>query len=104
MVDVYDFFGMDVNICNVNKVRGYKKVKVKTTGWALKQWIGGHLEFIKNVKVKDKSFAKEMNDIVWSSSNGRTVRFTIDYQWWFTDTQEPLRAFIVNLHFTAITK
>ena len=64
MVDVYDFFGMDVNICNVNKVRGYKKVKVKTTGWALKQWIGGHLEFIKNVKVKDKSFAKEMNDII----------------------------------------
>jgi len=47
---------------------------------------------------------KEMNDIVWSSSNWRTVKFTIDYQWWFTDTQEPLRAFIVNLHFTAITK
>ncbi len=64
MVDVYDFFGMDVNICNVNKVRGYKKVKVKTTGWALKQWIGGHLEFIKNVKVKDRAFAKEMNDII----------------------------------------
>ena len=66
MVDVYDFFGIDVNVSIVNKVKGYVNIKTKTTGWALKIWIGGHLEFIKNVKVKDKSFAKEMNDIIKS--------------------------------------
>ena len=66
MVDVYDFFGIDVNVYGVNKGREYAKIKVKITGWALKIWIGGHLEFIKNVKVKDKLFAKEMNDIVKS--------------------------------------
>ena len=64
MVDVYDFFGIDVNVCHVNEDGEYAKIKVKITGWALKIWIGGHLEFIKDVKVKDKVFAKEMNGIV----------------------------------------
>lgn len=64
MVDLYDFFGMDVNVCGINKTRDYAKIKVKITSWALKIWIGGHIEFIKNVKVKNKVFAKEMNDII----------------------------------------
>ena len=66
IVDVYDFFGIDVNACGVSKDREYAKIKVRITGWALKIWIGGHIEFIKNVKVRDKSFAKEMNDIIKS--------------------------------------
>ena len=66
IVDVYDFFGRDVNIREVSKDKKYVKVKIRITAWALKQWIGGHLEFIKNVKVKDEAFAKEMNDIVKS--------------------------------------
>ena len=64
MVDVYDFFGIDVNVCGVKKGREYAKIKVKITGWALKKWIGGHLEFIKDVKVNDLTFAKEMNAII----------------------------------------
>ena len=63
IIDVYDFFGIDVNVSGV-KTKEYTSVKVKCTGWALKQWIGGHLEFIKDVKVKDLSFAKEMNAII----------------------------------------
>lgn len=63
IVDVYDFFDIDVNVSDKNGEE-YAKVKVKCTGWALKQWIGGHLEFIKDVKVKDKSFANEMNAIL----------------------------------------
>ena len=64
MVDVYDFFGLDVDASSVSKDREYAKIKVKITGWALKIWIGGHLEFIKDIKVKDLSFAKEMNAII----------------------------------------
>ena len=64
MVDVYDFFGLDVDVSSDNKGKEYAKIKVKITGWALKQWIGGHLEFIKDIKVKDLSFVKEMNAII----------------------------------------
>lgn len=47
---------------------------------------------------------KEIWTISRSSNNWKTVTFTMDYQWWFTDTQEPLRAFMVDLHFKAITQ
>lgn len=47
---------------------------------------------------------KEIESIVWSNDDWYTVscRFTVD--WWFANTQEPIRVFNVKCYFTAVSK
>ena len=45
---------------------------------------------------------KEIWIITWTNSNWKTIKCEFDYQWWFTDTQEPFRVFEVECKFTAI--
>jgi hypothetical protein len=47
---------------------------------------------------------KEIWTITWSNSNWTTVKCEFNYQWWFTDTQEPFRIFEVECRFTAVEK
>lgn len=45
---------------------------------------------------------KEIWTITWSNSNWTTMKCEFNYQWWFTDTQEPFRIFQVECRFAAI--
>jgi len=47
---------------------------------------------------------KEISTIRWTNDDWYTVSCEFDFQWWFTDTQEPMRIFTVNCRFTAISK
>lgn len=64
IIDVYDTFGLDVKITNKKNDNRYLKVKVKATTSTLKQWFGGHLEYIRNAKTKDGKFEKEFNNML----------------------------------------
>ena len=47
---------------------------------------------------------KEISTISWTNDNGYTVKCEYDFNWWWTDTQEPLRVFSVNCRFTVVSK
>ena len=47
---------------------------------------------------------KEIESIVWSNDDWYTVQCTFRYNWWFTNTQEPIRVFEVRCQFVSVSK
>lgn len=47
---------------------------------------------------------KEIESIVWNNDDWYTVKCMFTYNWWFADTQEPMRVFNVNCAFTSVSK
>lgn len=47
---------------------------------------------------------QEIGSITRTNANWLTVKSLFNYQWWFANTQEPLRVFQVECMFTAIEK
>lgn len=44
----------------------------------------------------------ELWTITWSNNNWYTVNVDFNYNWWFADTQEPLRVFEIECLFRAV--
>ena len=47
---------------------------------------------------------KEIESIVWSNDDWYTVQCTFKYNWWFANTQEPIRVFEVTCQFVSVSK
>ena len=47
---------------------------------------------------------KEIESIVWSNDDWYTVQCTFRYNWWFANTQEPIRVFEVVCQFVSVSK
>lgn len=47
---------------------------------------------------------KEIESIVWSNDDWYTVQCTFRYNWWFANTQEPIRVFEVTCQFVSVSK
>ena len=47
---------------------------------------------------------KEIETIVWSNDDWYTVQCTFRYNWWFANTQEPIRVFEVSCRFVSVSK
>lgn len=47
---------------------------------------------------------KEIESIVWSNDDWYTVQCTFRYNWWFANTQEPIRVFEVSCQFVSVSK
>ena len=47
---------------------------------------------------------KEIETIVWSNDDWYTVQCTFRYNWWFANTQEPIRVFEVSCQFVSVSK
>ena len=47
---------------------------------------------------------KEIETIVWSNDDWYTVQCTFKYNWWFANTQEPIRVFEVTCQFVSVSK
>ena len=46
---------------------------------------------------------KDIETIVWSNDNWAVVKCTYTLDWWFANTQEPIRVFNVKCYFTAVS-
>jgi len=47
---------------------------------------------------------KEIESIVWTNDDWYTVQCTFRYNWWFANTQEPIRVFEVSCQFVSVSK
>lgn len=47
---------------------------------------------------------KDIESIVWSNDDWYTVQCTFKYNWWFANTQEPIRVFEVTCQFVSVSK
>lgn len=47
---------------------------------------------------------KEIESIVWTNDDWYTVQCTFRYNWWFANTQEPIRVFEVTCQFVSVSK
>lgn len=63
IIDVFDTFGLSVKRALTNDKK-YARISVRTTEWAMRQWLGGHLAHIKNVKSSKPAFDRLLNSLI----------------------------------------
>lgn len=63
IIDVFDTFGLSVKRTSTNDKK-YARISVRTTEWTMRQWLGGHLAHIKNVKSSKPAFDRLLNNLI----------------------------------------
>ena len=70
----------------------------------IQDWIADVEDNLRILADEVMSKLKEIWTITRNNSNGMTVKIEFDGNWWYTDTQEPLRVYEITVNIVAVER